>query len=55
MDGIDEETQMVPEDEEMNENEDYELLFGSNKLGVVDNYKATEKQVILFICKLECY
>ena len=31
MDGIDKETQMVPEDEEMNENEDYELLFGSKQ------------------------
>ena len=31
MDGIDEETQMVPEDEDMNENEDYELLFGSKQ------------------------
>ena len=31
MDGIDEETQMVPEDEEMNENEDYELLFGTKQ------------------------
>lgn len=29
-----------------------ELLFGSNKLCIVDNYKATEKQVIIFICKL---
>ena len=31
MDGIDEETQMVPEDEDMNENEDYELLFGTKQ------------------------
>ena len=27
-----------------------ELLFGSNKLCIVDNYKATEKQVIIFTC-----
>ena len=29
-----------------------ELLFCGNKLSIVDNYKATEKQVVLFICKL---
>ena len=43
--GIDEETQMVPEDEEMNENEDYELLFGSKQPKEEGEEKEEKKQL----------
>lgn len=45
MDGIDEETKVVPEEEDMNGEEDFELLFGSKRPEEKEEEKEEEKKL----------